>query len=241
MTFDLTPEQQSISARARAVAQKVRGVASAIDKAGRVPEDVHQALTVEALNDPFSGGEVTAMVIVEELAAASAGLGAAMGFGSAAGSGESGTVVPQAFPGLRGSEFALATVQHSTGDVLARARLVCCGVALGVGRAAVSHAIAAMKATGVRPGGDENIPYWALADAATEVDAARLLTIRAAQMMERGEEADGAIGLAKSLSATAAERAVEAAIRVEGPDGYARGALLERLARDARTLMVILP
>ncbi len=241
MTFDLTPQQQSISARARAVAQKARGVASAIDQTGRIPEDLNHALIVETLSNPFSGGAVAAMVIVEELAAASAGLGAAVGFSSAAGSGESGTVIPPAFPGLRGGEFALAAVLRSTGGVMARARLVCCGVALGVGRAAVSHAVAAMKATGVRPGGDETIPHWALADAATEVDAARLLTLRAAQMMERGEETGGAIGLAKSLSATAAERAVEAAIRVEGPDGYVRGGLLERLSRDARTLQVLLP
>jgi hypothetical protein len=241
MTFDLTPEQQAISDRARAVAKAARSVASAIDKVGRIPEQVRQALIEKALSDPFAGGEVAAILIVEALAATSAGLAASIGFGSAAGSGAAGTVIPPAMPGLRGADFELASVQRATGSTMARARLVCCGLALGVGRAAVSHAVAAMKAAGVRPSGDEKVPHWALADAATDVEAARLLTMHAAQVMERGDDPDLAIALAKVLSATAAERAVEAAIRVEGPDGYARGALLERLARDARTLMVILP
>ncbi len=122
-----------------------------------------------------------------------------------------------------------------------RSRLVCCAVALGVGRAAVNHGVAAMKQTNIRPGGDEKVPHWALADAAAELDAARLLTLNAAQMMERDEESERTIDLAKTLSATAAEKAVEAAIRIQGVDGYARAGLLERLTRDARTLTVILP
>ncbi len=241
MTFDLTPEQQAISDRARAVAQAARGVAAAIDKAGRIPEQVRQALTEEALADPFAEGEVAAILIVEALAATSAALAASIGFGSAAGAGAAGTVIPPALPGLRGAEFELASVQRATGSTMVRARLVCCGLALGVGRAAVSQAVAAMKAKGVRPGGDERVPHWALADAATEVEAAWLLTMQAAQVMERGDDPDPAIALAKVLSATAAERAVAAAIRVEGEDGYVRGATLDRLVRDARTLMVILP
>jgi alkylation response protein AidB-like acyl-CoA dehydrogenase len=85
------------------------------------------------------------------------------------------------------------------------------------------------------------VPHWALADAAAELDAARLLTLSAAQMMERDEDAEKAIELAKTLSASAAEKAVQAAIRIEGADGYARAGLLERLTRDARQLTVILP
>ena len=241
MTFDLTPDQQAIVDRARGVTRAARSVAAAIDKTGRIPEEVTQALIAEALADPFAGAEMAAVLIIEELASASAGLAASIGFGSAAGSGAAGTVIPPSLPGLRGAEFGLASVQRATGSTLMRARLVCCAVALGVGRSAVAHAVAAMKRTGLRPGGDEKVPHWALADAAAELDAARLLTLQAAQTVERADDYETAIRLARSLSAAAAEKAVHAAIRVEGPDGYARGGLLERLARDARTLQVILP
>lgn len=240
MTFDLTPAQEAIVERARVVAKAVIGAGRAIDKVGRIPEEVRQTLLAEALADPFAAEEVAATLIIEELASASASLAAAIGFGSAAGAGEAGTVIPPALPGLRGAEFELAAVLKSTGSTLQRSRLVCCGVALGVGRSAVSHAVTTMKRTGVRPGGDETIPHWALADAATEIDAARLLTLHAAQLMERGEDADRAVTMAKSLSATAAEHAVEAAIRVGGADSYKRASLLERLSRDARTVMTIL-
>lgn len=241
MTFDLTPEQQAIVDRARGVAKRIRSVAAAIDKAGRVPEELTQVLIGEALIDPFMADETTAMLIIEELAAASAGLAASLGFASAAGSGAGGTVLPPSLSGLRGSEFELAGVQRATGSTMRRARLVCCGVALGVGRAAVNHAVTVMKRTNIRPGGDEKVPHWALADAAAELDAARLLTLSAAQMMERDEPSEQTIDLAKTLSASAAERAVQAALRIEGLDGYAKAALLERLTRDARQLTVILP
>ena len=113
-------------------------------------------------------------------------------------------------------------------------------MALGVGRAAITHAIASMKKTGVKPGPDETAPHWAFADGATDVAAARLLTYNAAQMLDRNESAEDAISRAHSFAANAAQRAVDAAIRVEGAAGYTKGGLLERLSRDARTLQVIL-
>ena len=241
MNFDPTPEQQAIVDRARSVTKRIRSVAAAIDKAGRVPEELTQVLLEEALVDPFVADETTAALMLEELAQASAGLAAALGFGSAAGSGAGGTVIPPSLAGLRGAEFELAGVQRATGSTMRRSKLVCCAVALGVGRAALTHAVTVMKRTNVRPGGDETVPHWALADAAAELDAARLLTLNAAQLMERDEDAEKAIALAKTLSAAAAEKAVQAAIRIEGADGYTKAGLLERLTRDARQLTVILP
>jgi alkylation response protein AidB-like acyl-CoA dehydrogenase len=66
------------------------------------------------------------------------------------------------------------------------------------------------------------------------------LTYGAAQMLDRGENADDAIARALNFAATAAERAVESAIRVVGATGFTRGGILDRLSRDARTLQVIL-
>ena len=99
---------------------------------------------------------------------------------------------------------------------------------------------AAMEKTGVKPGPDETAPHWAFADGATEVAAARMLTYSAAQMLDRGENAEDAITRAHTFAANAAQRAVDAAIRVVGAAGLTRGGLLDRLSRDARTQQVIL-
>ena len=94
-----------------------------------------------------------------------------------------------------------------------------------------------MKKTGVKPGPDETTPHWAFADGATEVAAARMLTYSAAQMLDRGENAEDAITRAHAFAANAAQLAVDAAIRVVGAAGLTRGGLLDRLSRDARTLI----
>jgi hypothetical protein len=139
--------------------------------------------------------------------------------------------------GLEGSESALASVPDTN---RLRARLVAAAVALGVGKAAVAHAIASMKKSGVKPGPDETAPHWTFADGATDVAAARLLTYNAAQMLDRNEDAASAVTRAHAFAARAAQHAVDAAIKVEGAAGYLKGGLLERLSRDARTLQVIL-
>ena len=121
-----------------------------------------------------------------------------------------------------------------------RARLIAAAAALGIGRAAVTHALSFMKAQNVKAGPDTTVPHWAFADGATEVEAARLLTYSAAQAVDRGEQAETLVARVLDFAARAAQQAVDAAIRVEGAAGYSKGSLLERLARDARTLQVVL-
>ena len=121
-----------------------------------------------------------------------------------------------------------------------RARLIAAGAALGIGRAAVAHALAFMKANDVKAGPDTTVPHWAFADGATDVEAARLLTYSAAQAVDRGEQAEMLVARVLDFATRAAQHAVDAAIRVEGAAGFSKGSLLERLSRDARTLQVIL-
>ena len=140
-------------------------------------------------------------------------------------------------PGLEGSEAALTSIPESNRLF---ARLIAAAVALGVGRAAIAHTVAALKRNGVKPGPETTVPHWALADGATEVEAARVLTYAAAQSFDRGERAGDLISRALEFASQAALGAVDAAIRVEGVAGYTKNGLLERLSRDARTLQVIL-
>ncbi len=215
MTFDLTPEQQALVDRVRAA--------------------VAAGPTLESLKALLQREAVPTTLVVEEVSMTDAGLGAQLGFSALAGT-TSGAVL--ALPGLLGSESALAAVgaEHPI-----RARLVAAAVALGVGRAAIVHALAAMKAAGVKPGSDEQRPHWVIADSATEMEAARMVTYRAAQAVDRNESGAAVlVARAKAFAANAAEHAADAAIRMEGPGGYVRGGVLERLTRDARTLAVIL-
>jgi alkylation response protein AidB-like acyl-CoA dehydrogenase len=75
---------------------------------------------------------------------------------------------------------------------------------------------------------------WALADMATEHDAARLLTLRAAWMKSRGEPCTRAASMAKLYASEAAQRAVSKAVQIHGAYGYTDAFPVERFFRDAR-------
>jgi len=241
MTFDFTPDQQALVTRARAAAHQIGdSVAHAIDSLGSIPEDVSKALKAQQLKQVFTDGAMNAVIVLEELAAVSAGLAAHIGFESATGSPDRKTGTPAALAGLRGSETTLAAVEIGDDTARVKGRLAAAAVALGIGRAAVAHAVASMKKKNVKPGPDATVPHWALADGATEVAAARMLTYDAAQSVDRGENAASIVARALEFAANAAQQAIDAAIRNEGASGYTRGGLLERLSRDARTLQVIL-
>lgn len=203
MTFDLTPEQQTLVANATSA----------------------RTLPAPAMD---------AVLVVEEVASGDPSRGARLGF---EGAGGKGNATAEMLPGLEGSEAALGSIPEAN---RIRARLMAAAVALGVGRAAIDHATSSMKKLGVKADPDQTVPHWALADGATEVAAARVLTYHAAQMLDRGEPADDAITRAQAFAANAAQRAVEAAIRVVGAVGYGKNSLLDRLSRDAQTLRVIL-
>jgi len=241
MTFDLTPEQQALADRARETAASIgESVAHAIDTLGAIADDVSKSLKAQSLTALFKESAVNAAIVIEELATVSAGLGAHVGFASAIDGVDASTVVPTPLAGLRSSETPLARVEIAGTAAKAKARLAAAAVALGIGRAAVEHALAVMKRAGVKPGPEEHAPHWTFADGATDVAAARVLTYDAAQKLDRSEDAEAAVTRAHIFAANAAARAVDAAIKIEGPWGYAKGGLLERLSRDVRTLQIIL-
>lgn len=175
-----------------------------------------------------------AVLVIEERAAVDAAEAAKFGFEAMGGKS---STTATGLPGLSGSEAALASIPENN---RVRARLIAAAVALGVGRAAIDHAVAALKKLQLKPDATTTVPHWAMADGATEVAGARLLTYSAAQSFDRGEQASDLIGRALEFASQAALRAVDAAIRVEGVGGYTKNGLLERLSRDARTLRVIL-
>jgi alkylation response protein AidB-like acyl-CoA dehydrogenase len=77
-----------------------------------------------------------------------------------------------------------------------------------------------------------------LADMATQVEAARLLTLRAARLKDAGERSDLEAGMAKLFASEAARLCVEEAFRIHGGYGYSKEYEIERLYRDAPLLLI---
>jgi alkylation response protein AidB-like acyl-CoA dehydrogenase len=77
-----------------------------------------------------------------------------------------------------------------------------------------------------------------LADMATQVEAARLLTLRAARLKDAGERSDLEAGMAKLFASEAAHFCVEEAFRIHGGYGYSKEYEIERLYRDAPLLLI---
>jgi len=108
--------------------------------------------------------------------------------------------------------------------------------ALGVGGAALDEAIAHAKTreTFGRPIAKYQAVQWFLADSATELEAARMLTMKAASAADAGESFGPAAAMAKLAASEAAHRAADRAMQILASAGYSRGSTVERLFRDIR-------
>ena len=77
-----------------------------------------------------------------------------------------------------------------------------------------------------------------LADMATKVEAARLLTLKAARLKDAGERSDLEAGMAKLFASETGKEVVEEAFRIHGGYGYSKEYEIERLYRDAPLLLI---
>jgi alkylation response protein AidB-like acyl-CoA dehydrogenase len=77
-----------------------------------------------------------------------------------------------------------------------------------------------------------------LADMATKVEAARLLTLKAARLKDAGQRSDLEAGMAKLYASEAGKEVVEDAFRIHGGYGYSKEYEIERLYRDAPLLLI---
>ncbi|MFL5869906.1 MAG: acyl-CoA dehydrogenase family protein [Solirubrobacterales bacterium] len=77
-----------------------------------------------------------------------------------------------------------------------------------------------------------------LAEMGTRVEAARLLTIKAARMKDAGQRSDIEAGMAKLFASEAARSNAEEALRIHGGYGYSKEYEIERIYRDAPLLLI---
>ena len=127
---------------------------------------------------------------------------------------------------------AACTPIGATLPVMIRLRILIAAAGLGIGRRALREALTTARAAKTAAAGEQTV-QGLLADAATELDAAMLMTWKAAAS-ERLSLA--AASMAKLASTGAVQRAVERATQVVGADSFQRGHIIERLAQDVRAL-----
>ncbi len=112
--------------------------------------------------------------------------------------------------------------------------------AVGIARAALEASVAyarERKSFGVPIGHHQQI-QWMLADMATAVDAARLLTLRAATLKDQDRPYGVAGSMAKLYASEMAMRVTTDAIQVHGGHGYIREYPVERFFRDAKITQI---
>jgi butyryl-CoA dehydrogenase len=108
--------------------------------------------------------------------------------------------------------------------------------ALGIARACLEDSVnyALERKTFGQPIASHQAIQWKIADMATELDAARVLTWRAASMKDRGQRHSSESAMAKLLASDVCNRAAREAVQVFGGYGYLADFPVERHFRDAK-------
>lgn len=115
-------------------------------------------------------------------------------------------------------------------------RVAIAAQALGVGQAALDAAIEYAKTRQAfgQPIANYEAIQWMLADSATDLEAARMLTLKAADARTRRVDGVVEAAMAKLSASEAAHRAADRAMQILASHGYERGSVVERLFRDVR-------
>ncbi|MBT2301899.1 acyl-CoA dehydrogenase family protein [Variovorax paradoxus] len=132
-----------------------------------------------------------------------------------------------------GRGFVQMMASMETGRTSASA--LCVGV--GARCLEVAMAYANERHTFGRPIAEHQAIQFKLADMATKLQAARLLTQHAAQAKDAGRRADLEAGMAKLFAGEASREIAEECFRIHGSNGYSKSCEAERLYRDALSLV----
>ena len=123
-----------------------------------------------------------------------------------------------------------------TMSILDRGRISIAAMALGLGYGALEMAVTYAKDRKQfgKPIADFQAVQWMLADSRTELDAASLLTYRAAWLADQGRAYSKEASMAKLFASEVATRACNKSLQIHGGYGYTREFNVERHLRDAK-------
>lgn len=129
---------------------------------------------------------------------------------------------------------------HQTLSTLDGGRIGIGAISVGLAQAAFEYAVqyARERQAFGKPIAEQEAIQWMLADAATEIEAARTLLYKAAWLKEQGRNYHKAAAMAKLFATEMAERVCRNAIQVHGGFGYSSMYPVERLYRDARLMTI---
>lgn len=132
----------------------------------------------------------------------------------------------------RGLQQTLATLDSG--------RIGIGALAVGLAQAAYEAALkyAKERQTFGRPIAEHQAIQWMLADAATEIQAARLMVYWAAWQKSLGQPYTQAASMAKLFATEVSERVCRNAVQVHGGYGYSREFEVERIYRDTRLMTI---
>ena len=124
----------------------------------------------------------------------------------------------------------------NTMQVLEGGRIAMAAMAVGIAQAALDQALIYMKQRRAfgKTLAEFNGLQGMIADIGTEVEAARLLTLRAAALKDAGRPAKTAASMAKVFASEVAMKAATKALQIHGGAGYITEFPIERIFRDAK-------
>jgi butyryl-CoA dehydrogenase len=125
---------------------------------------------------------------------------------------------------------------YDTMKVLDGGRISIAAMAVGIAQSALDESISYSKERVQfgQPISNFQAIQWMLADMATEIEASRFLTYRAANLKDRGMKCTKESAMAKLYAAEAGMRATTKAIQVLGGYGYTMDYPVERMFRDIK-------
>ncbi len=141
---------------------------------------------------------------------------------------------------LGGEEAGLGKGFGQMMDALEVGRVNVAARGVGIAQRALELALrySQERKTFGRPIAAHQAIQFKLADMATKVEAARLLTLKAARLKDAGERSDLEAGMAKLFASETGKEVVEEAFRIHGGYGYSKEYEIERLYRDAPLLLI---
>jgi len=131
-----------------------------------------------------------------------------------------------------GFKIAMKTLDYARPTVAA--------MSVGVARAAFEHAMLYSKERvqfGMPIAMNQAI-HFLLADMATDIEAARLLTLKSAWLLDQGRRNTKESSFAKAFAADLAMRVTTDAVQIFGGYGYMKDYPVEKLMRDAKLLQI---
>jgi alkylation response protein AidB-like acyl-CoA dehydrogenase len=129
---------------------------------------------------------------------------------------------------------------HQVMQTLDNGRIGIGAMSVGLAQAAYEEAIKYAKQRHAfgKPIADFQAIQWMIADAAMEIEAARLMVYRAAWLKDKGKDFSKYAAMAKLMASEVAEKTARNAIQIHGSYGYSREFPVERIYRDQRLMTI---